>query len=205
MNLVKKTTMWPVALEREVLPASLARAGFFGKELVVWRGDDDVIRVWEDHCPHRSVRLSAGRNLGDSIQCIYHGWRYGKDGTVIEIPALNHEARSDISVNVMSSAVAGGLVWVTKNGGNCTPDNVQAGNGAVLLRPLPINVDADAARAGLQDASDGQLFITPADENACTVFGYAMARGKESEIETARRCNAQLSRLRRRLEAGGTT
>ena len=200
MNADTQNGAWPVALEREVLPASLVRAGFFGRELVLWRGDDDVIRVWEDRCPHRSVRLSAGRNLGDSLQCVYHGWRYGKDGTVVDIPAQNHEARPDISVRSLASEIAGGLVWVLDGEGSRVPDADPADS--VLLRPLSFNAAAKVVRKRLQDVGDLQLFVTPLNEDACTVFGYAPKQIGEPELEIVRRCNLRLTEARRALEAG---
>ena len=200
MSAAVQNGAWPVALERDVQPASLVRAGYFNRELVLWRGDDDVIRVWEDRCPHRSIRLSAGRNLGDSLQCIYHGWRYGKDGTVVDIPAQNHEARPDISVHSFASETTGGFVWVLEGEGAGTPD-VDPVDG-VLLRPLFFAAAAEVVRRRLQDAGDLQLFVTPVNDRACTVFGSAPRQKGEPELDTVRRCNRRLTEARRALEAG---
>ena len=59
----------PVALEREVLPKSLLRTNLNGQDLVLWRDNANDIQVWADRCPHRSVKLSAGRNNGNCVQC----------------------------------------------------------------------------------------------------------------------------------------
>src|SRR6516162_3181141 len=107
---------WPIALERDIHPYSLARASLDGRDLLVWRDDCDQIHVWEDRCPHRSIRLSAGRNLGDCIQSAYHGWRFSKNGTVLAIPAELHAPRPDIKVWIISRHIAFGMVWASLEG-----------------------------------------------------------------------------------------
>ena len=109
--------IFPIALQRDVQPGSIVRCKFRGVELIVWRDDADGVHVWEDRCPHRGVRLSAGRNLGDCIQAVYHGWKFGKDGGVIDIPAEGHSARADIRVKVFTCAVAGDFVWIGDRSG----------------------------------------------------------------------------------------
>lgn len=39
-----------------------------------------------DRCPHRFVRLSKGRRVGDEVECIYHGLRFGADGRCTRSP-----------------------------------------------------------------------------------------------------------------------
>ena len=72
----------------------------------------------------------------------------------------------------------------------------------VLLRPLFFNAAAERVRPELQGMWDLQLYITPVDEDACTVFGYVSKQAGASELETVRRCNRRLTEARRALEAG---
>jgi vanillate O-demethylase monooxygenase subunit len=39
-----------------------------------------------DRCPHRFAYLSKGRRMGDQIECIYHGLRFGPDGVCTRSP-----------------------------------------------------------------------------------------------------------------------
>ena len=102
-----------VALEADIHPASLSRSRLGEMDLLIWRGASGNIHVWEDRCPHRSIRLSAGRNMGRYVEGIYHGWQFGEDGTVLSIPAEGGKAFPDIQVNAVTSTVASGFVWAT--------------------------------------------------------------------------------------------
>ncbi len=41
-----------------------------------------------DRCAHRGMALSAGRVVGDCVQCPYHGWQYDGSGQLCALPAL---------------------------------------------------------------------------------------------------------------------
>ncbi|WP_419252504.1 Rieske 2Fe-2S domain-containing protein [Caulobacter sp. ErkDOM-YI] len=73
-----------------------------------------------DVCPHRAAALSAGKvrteaDGGESIECPYHGWRFGTDGACTAIPSLTADSDLDISkVRVRRYPVVEqqGLVWI---------------------------------------------------------------------------------------------
>jgi phenylpropionate dioxygenase-like ring-hydroxylating dioxygenase large terminal subunit len=41
-----------------------------------------------DRCPHRRAPLSAGAVVDGTIECAYHGWRFGHDGECVAIPSM---------------------------------------------------------------------------------------------------------------------
>ncbi|MFO0966233.1 MAG: Rieske 2Fe-2S domain-containing protein [Gemmataceae bacterium] len=51
-----------------------------GKELVLFRGQSGRVGCLEDICPHRRMRLSLGKVVGDKLRCQYHGWTYTCQG-----------------------------------------------------------------------------------------------------------------------------
>ncbi len=53
---------------------------------------DGQWRALPDRCPHRRVRLSAGRIVGNEIECAYHGWRFDGAGACTAVPALGASA-----------------------------------------------------------------------------------------------------------------
>jgi phenylpropionate dioxygenase-like ring-hydroxylating dioxygenase large terminal subunit len=72
-----------------------------------------------DICPHRLVPLSAGRQVETdgqpTVECPYHGWRFGMDGQCRHMPSLVDPADLDFSrVRVRQYPVheANGMVFV---------------------------------------------------------------------------------------------
>ncbi len=74
------------------------------------------IRGFVDQCPHRRAPLSAGTVLGDgTLQCAYHGWRFGGDGGCRLVPALG--AGAPLPPRAALTAPGGvrvhaGIVWL---------------------------------------------------------------------------------------------
>lgn len=56
-----------------------------GKEsFIVVRGDDGVIRAFYNVCPHRATQI-VHADFGtatDCFSCAFHGWKFGKDGSL---------------------------------------------------------------------------------------------------------------------------
>ncbi|CAE6911191.1 Toluene-4-sulfonate monooxygenase system iron-sulfur subunit TsaM1 [Paraburkholderia domus] len=65
---------------------SLVTRKIANERVVLYRRLDGVLVAFEDRCPHRQAALSLGRKEGDSLRCMYHGMRFGPDGTCNEIP-----------------------------------------------------------------------------------------------------------------------
>jgi nitrite reductase/ring-hydroxylating ferredoxin subunit len=40
----------------------------------------------DEYCCHRNASLTLGRAEGGGLRCIYHGWKFAVDGTVLETP-----------------------------------------------------------------------------------------------------------------------
>lgn len=183
---------FPVAIESKVQPFSLARAKLDGVELVIWKGSSGKIHVWEDTCPHRSTRLSAGRNLGDQLEDVYHGWRFAENGTLSLIPAARKTERPDISVRVLASSVSGGFVWATLNDEPQPDPNF---NG-LPLRPIHCKAPAKVVNARLSAVTALNLIVTPWSETESMIFGVT-DRFDKAGLRVADR---QLVKLRRNVE-----
>jgi nitrite reductase/ring-hydroxylating ferredoxin subunit len=192
----------PVALERDIHFGSLVKARLCGTELVIWRSDDGQIRVWEDRCPHRSIRLSAGRNLGSYIEGAYHGWRFGTDGTVTAIPAEGYAPRPEIRVRTIASTVHAGMVWAKLDDSSAASITWNPRSTSILLRPLPFALPALSVRTALEKLRSIKLIVAPTSDETSFAFGFASPVEDETPAETVRRCNDELSTIRRNLEAG---
>jgi Rieske 2Fe-2S family protein len=60
-------------------------------------GAAGAIRAFHNHCRHRGTRLcgDAAGTLGGAIQCPYHAWTYGLDGTLRAAPNMQGVAGFD--------------------------------------------------------------------------------------------------------------
>ncbi len=76
-----------VAFSDEIAPGKAVSLRYFGEDLVAFRGEDGQVHVLEAYCAHMGAHLGVGsRVVGCTVQCPFHGWRYGGDGACVEIP-----------------------------------------------------------------------------------------------------------------------
>ena len=60
---------------------------YFGEDLVAYRDESGELHVLEAHCKHLGAHIGhGGKVVGDCVQCPFHGWRWGPDGTNRYIP-----------------------------------------------------------------------------------------------------------------------
>ena len=140
-------TRWhPVASEHDVPYRHVYHGQLLGRELAVWRADDDYVNVWENRCLHRGVRLSIGTNDGTELRCQYHGWRYAnRSAGCTYIPAHPADAPARTICNrTFPSVERYGLVWSGESpvGDPPTIDVLEEGT-PFGLRNLPVNASAE--------------------------------------------------------------
>ena len=60
---------------------------YFGKDFVLFRGEDGTATLLDAHCPHLGAHLGyGGRVEGNDIICPFHAWRFGASGRCTEVP-----------------------------------------------------------------------------------------------------------------------
>jgi phenylpropionate dioxygenase-like ring-hydroxylating dioxygenase large terminal subunit len=59
---------------------------------VFWRDSQGKLGCLVDQCPHRGVAFSAGKLVGDCIQCPFHGFEFDTTGRCTLIPANGRSA-----------------------------------------------------------------------------------------------------------------
>jgi phthalate 4,5-dioxygenase len=87
-NLIRR--YWVPALLSEEIPAPdgpPARVKLLGEDLVAFRDTDGRIGLIGEHCAHRGTSLFFGRNEECGLRCVYHGWKFDKEGNVVDTPA----------------------------------------------------------------------------------------------------------------------
>lgn len=59
----------------------------FGRHLAAWRDENGTAHVWDAFCPHLGAHFGVRAQIhGETITCALHGWVYGPDGYVVDIP-----------------------------------------------------------------------------------------------------------------------
>jgi 3-ketosteroid 9alpha-monooxygenase subunit A len=60
---------------------------YFGEDLVAYRDEAGELHLLSGHCRHLGAHIGhGGKVVGDCVECPFHGWRWGPDGTNRYIP-----------------------------------------------------------------------------------------------------------------------
>lgn len=104
----------PVATSAQ-LPApdcNPLRTKLLGERFVVFRDSEGRVGMLDELCMHRGASLALGRVDGGGITCLYHGWKFSVDGTVLETP--NHadcRYRERMKAPAYDVVERNGLIW----------------------------------------------------------------------------------------------
>ena len=96
------------------------------------RGEDDELRAFLNVCRHRGHEVVEGRGNRKSLQCPYHAWTYGLDGSLRAAPRSDREPGFEgkgLSLVPLLVETLGPLVFVN-------PDT-EAARLADALGPIP--------------------------------------------------------------------
>lgn len=76
-----------VGYSDEVAPGQSLPLKYFGKDLVIFRGESGKLTVLDAHCPHLGAHLGhGGKVVGEAIVCPFHAWEFGSDGACTKVP-----------------------------------------------------------------------------------------------------------------------
>jgi len=116
-------TAMGTAMRRYWLPALLSselptpdceprRVQLLGESFVAFRDTDGRVGLLNEQCCHRGASLLLGRVENCGIRCIYHGWKFAVDGTVIETPNVNDpNFKKRFKAKSYPVREAGGFIW----------------------------------------------------------------------------------------------
>ena len=82
-----------------------------GDRIVLFRTADGAPVALHDRCPHRGSPLSLGKIAGDTLQCPYHGFRYGASGQCVRVPS-QATIVPELTVRSYPVAEKGGFIWL---------------------------------------------------------------------------------------------
>jgi phenylpropionate dioxygenase-like ring-hydroxylating dioxygenase large terminal subunit len=163
---------WFAALSSDLKPGKLARHEILGEPVMLGRSPGGQVVALRDICPHRAAPLSAGRftreaDGAESVECPYHGWRFGADGACRAIPSLVEGQAMDlgrIGVRRYPTAESQGLVFIwmgsdPRGAGepDAPPPNFPGvvGGRPKLVDRMDFEAHVDHAVVGLMDPAHG--------------------------------------------------
>ena len=102
-------------------PGSYLTTEVVDQPVLVVRDQDGEIRAFRNVCRHRGSRLLAGSGqCGKAIRCLYHGWTYRTDGTLIGVPEgrdIPDLDKSRLGLHQVRAEVFCGLIFVNLDPG----------------------------------------------------------------------------------------
>ena len=116
MGRLMRSHWLPVCMAEEVAERDGApvRARLLGEDLVVFRDSNGRLGVLDEHCPHRGASLAFGRNEACGLRCLYHGWKFDVEGSVLDMSSEPEGAaiRQAIRARAYPVREGGGFVWI---------------------------------------------------------------------------------------------
>ena len=159
------------ALAGDLKRGELQRYEILGEPVLLGRTRAGAVFALRDICPHRAAPLSAGRLVsehggGETVECPYHGWRFGVDGGCTAIPSMVDDqevAVGRIRVRRYPVAESQGMVFVwigSDPRGDVEPDQPPPTFPGVIGAPklvdrMVFDAHIDHAVVGLMDPAHG--------------------------------------------------
>jgi vanillate O-demethylase monooxygenase subunit len=77
---------WYVAAWDHEISQNLLARTIMDESIVFFRTEDGSLAALEDRCCHRHAPLSAGRLVGNEVECGYHGFVFDRTGRCVRVP-----------------------------------------------------------------------------------------------------------------------
>lgn len=165
---LEQERLWPHVWQLACSVSHVARPGdLFEYQLgrlsvLIVRGDDGVLRAFQNACRHRGAELCQGNASGlTELRCPYHRWSWDLTGRLREVPSrkgFGQLRNDDLPLLPVQVDTWGPLVFVNLDG--------QAGSLADFLGEVP----GDIAWVGLDDFRCRYLVTIPVECNWKTLI-----------------------------------
>lgn len=94
------------------------RMMLLGESFVMFRDTNGDMGAVAEACPHRGASLYFGRNEECGLRCQYHGWKFDREGTLVDLPTENPGSRAQqhimdtVSVRAYPCHEVNHMIWV---------------------------------------------------------------------------------------------
>lgn len=76
-----------VAYSDEIGDGDVVALELLARDLVAFRGEDGIARVFDAFCPHLGAHLGVGGTVvGEGIRCPFHAWEFDGRGSCVDVP-----------------------------------------------------------------------------------------------------------------------
>ncbi|MDH6261812.1 Rieske 2Fe-2S domain-containing protein [Bradyrhizobium sp. BR13661] len=84
------------------------------EKLLAFRDTNGRVGIVDHQCAHRCASLFFGRNEGNGIRCVYHGWKFDVNGNCLDMPNVppGHSFADRVKIKAYKTFEHNGLVWV---------------------------------------------------------------------------------------------
>lgn len=128
--------------EQVAEPGSYLATDAGGIPILVVRDRDGDLRAFLNVCRHRGAVLTDGCGTRETIQCHYHAWTYGLDGSLRAAPRSDREPgfdRDALSLLPASAGVWGPFLFVNPDPGAPPLDEQLGELPAILARDIDVD------------------------------------------------------------------
>lgn len=91
------------------------RVRLLGENFVAFRTQEGRVGFMDEACPHRGASMAMARNENGALTCIFHGWRMGTNGAVLDAASQLKDATAfaaRVPYREYPVYEGGGLLWV---------------------------------------------------------------------------------------------
>lgn len=113
-----RTCWYPIAFTVDIPADRPYGFSIFAEPFVIFRDSQNQLVCLRDRCPHRLAKLSDGRVTDGRLECLYHGWQFGQNGTCSHIPQLLEGATVPERAHGQCFPIQEqqGIIWVWADG-----------------------------------------------------------------------------------------
>jgi phthalate 4,5-dioxygenase oxygenase subunit len=114
MNALFKRYWQPVLLAADVPTPDCdpKRFTYLGERYIAFRDTAGKIGVFAENCCHRGASLALGRVEDGGIRCIFHGWKFAVDGSLLDTPNVADPSfKQRFRAGAFPAREAADLVW----------------------------------------------------------------------------------------------
>jgi phthalate 4,5-dioxygenase oxygenase subunit len=107
---------WLPMLLAEELPerdGAPVRVRLLGEDLVAFRDSEGVAGLVSAFCPHRRAPMFFGRNEECGLRCVYHGWKFDRNGACVDMPSEPPDSlfKTKVTIDAYPTWEGGGMIW----------------------------------------------------------------------------------------------